>query len=108
MSGNATEEGLIGQIGNPSHSDPLRVVALAAFVGGGIAYPLARWVEPRLTIWGGIVIGFSVCILVALVLSYWVRRQKAARDMAELEQRRAAQMAETEAQLALMKEGAQA
>ncbi len=103
MVGNAAEEGLLGQIANPSHGDPLRVVALASFVAGGLAYLAVRWALPALTIFGGIVVGLAVCLMVAWVLSNWVRQRRQARLAAELEMRRAEQSVETEARIAAMK-----
>ncbi len=105
MSGNATEEGLLGQIGNPSHSDPSRVVALSAFVAGAVAYMAARWSIPRLTVWGGIVIGALVCIVVAWRMALWFQRRQRAFDLAERNATRARQIAETDQGLAALRQG---
>lgn len=103
MVGNASEEGLLGQIGNPSHADPLRVVALASFVAGGLVYLLARRFIPLLTVTGGIVLGLATCIAVAWSLSRRIRARQSARRARELEAARAAHEADTKARIAAMK-----
>ena len=102
MVGNAAEEGLLGQVGNPSHSDPSRVVALAAFAAGGIAYLLARWFIPALTVWGGIVFALAVCLSLAWGFSVWIRQNSKARQVKVMAARRAAETTITEQQIAAM------
>ncbi len=107
MVGNAAEEGLLSQIGNPSHSDPTRVIALASFVVGGVAYLLARWAFPALTVWGGIVLGIGVCLAVAWGLARRLRRRAEARRAQAMAERRAVETAETDARIMAMRRQAE-
>ncbi len=105
MVGNATEEGLMGQIGNPSHVDRGRIVVPAACLAGyGAGYLLWRLV-PVATVWAALALGVVVCVLVAWRLALWFERRDWARWCAAEEARRAAEVAETERAVARMRGG---
>ncbi len=102
MVGNAAEEGLMGQIDNPSHVDRGRIVVPAAFLAGyGAGYLLWRLV-PWVTAWGAFVVGSLVCVVVAYRLALRFERRDWARRSAEREAARAHQVAETDRQIRAM------
>ncbi len=103
MAGNAAEEGLLGQIENPSHVDRGRIVVPAAILAGVAASYVADWSVPRLTLWGEIVFGTVVGVAVAWRLARWFQIHDGVRADREREKKRADQVAETERQIAAMR-----
>ena len=103
MVGNAAEEGLMQQIGNPSHLDWGRIVVPAAFLSGyGAGYATWRLI-PFATFWLALVVGIVVCLLVAWRLAAWFERRAWAKWCAEQEAQRAEEMRVTERAIAKMK-----
>lgn len=91
MAGNAVEEGLLSQIGNPAHSDAGRVVALAALVAG-LSSGWAAWaLLPGLAFFGAFAFGLLVAIGVAWVLGRRMAGRTMARRAAEMQARRDAE-----------------
>ncbi len=103
MVGNAAEEGLMQQIGNPSHLDWGRIVVPAAFLSGYGAGYLTWRVLPFATIWLALLVGAIVCILVGWRLAAWFERRAWAKWCAEQEAQRSAHAAETERAIAALK-----
>jgi membrane protein implicated in regulation of membrane protease activity len=104
MTGNAVEEGLMQQLGNPSHLDAGRIVVPAALLSGIGAGWLALALIPRLAFLGALALGAMVTIAVAFVLARWLARRAEARAVAELQRRRRDEVAAGEAALARMRE----
>ncbi len=103
MVGNAAEEGLMLQVGNPSHLDTGRIVVPAAALCGYAAGYLVCRLIPVATIWTAILVGSVVCGLVAWRLATWFAARKEARCDAVRTAKRAAQEAETRRQIARMR-----
>ncbi|MDF0599448.1 hypothetical protein P1J78_01770 [Psychromarinibacter sp. C21-152] len=104
MVGNSAEEGVLQQLRHPSHSDPARIVALAALVAGLLAgWGAWAWI-PGLAFVGALAFGLLVCIGVAWTLGRRVAAQAEARRGAELEAQRRAETAAADLALARMKE----
>ena len=104
MAGNAIEEGLLGQLDNPSHLDRGRIIVPAAAVCGLITGYAVWWNLPFASVFPALGAGAVVCGLVAWQLAGYFRRKDAAREAAAHEARRAEQIAETERALARMRE----
>lgn len=104
MSGNATEEGLIGQLNNPSHTDPARITVPFAAIAGLLAFMVLSYHVPDLSSWAKALISFglffSIYGIAARILDDRILRALAR----EMETRRAAQIRETERRIAQMKE----
>ena len=105
MAGNAIEEGLLGQLDNPSHLDRGRIIVPAAAVCGLVTGFAVWWNLPVASVFPALAAGALVCGLVAWQLAGYFSRKDAAREAAEHEARRADQIAQTERALARMKEG---
>ena len=103
MVGNAAEEGLMQQIGNPSHLDWGRIVVPAACLSGYGAGYLVWRLLPFATFWLALAVGVVVCVLVAWRLAAWFERRAWEKWCAEEEARRAAEVAEAQRQIAAMK-----
>ena len=103
MVGNAAEEGLLGQIDNPSHVDTGRITVPAAIVSGIVTGNLVWVFVPRSTVWLSIVLGALVCGVVAWRLARWFRLREQAETSAAHERRRAEQIAESQRQIAILK-----
>ena len=104
MAGNAIEEGLLGQLHNPSHLDRGRIIVPAAAVCGLVTGYAVWWNLPVASVLPALLAGALVCGLVAWQLAGYFRRKDAAQKAAAHEARRAQQIAETERALARMKE----
>ena len=103
MVGNAAEEGLLTQIGNPSHLDPGRIAVPAGFVSGIVTFLSLGW---PFGVGGRFVVATLVCVTVGLVVWRWLHRREqdgATRAMAE---RREMKRAETQRKIAAMKKRA--
>lgn len=91
------------QVGNPSHVDRGRIIVPAAALAGyGAGYLVWRLI-PVVTVWTALIVGLAVCGLTAWRLSRWFAARADARQTAEREAQRAAEVAETERQLAAMR-----
>jgi hypothetical protein len=103
MIGNASEEGLMQQVRNPSHTDPGRLavpagmaVALAVFIGLRAAWPGLGYAPP---VFLATVLGSAV----AVWLYQRIEAARAAADAKAREDYRAGREAETRRQIADMK-----
>ncbi len=103
MTGNAVEEGLMQQLGNPSHLDAGRIVVPAALLAGIGTGWLALALVPRLALLGGLAAGAMATIAVAWGLTRWLARRAEAREVAGLQARRDEQTALREAALVRMR-----
>ena len=100
MVGNAAEEGLMQQVGNPSHLDTGRIVVpAAALTGCGAGYLVWRLI-PVVTVWTALIVGVVIAGLVAWRLAIWFANRAESRTSQMREAKRAAEVAETNRQLA--------
>ena len=105
MSGNATEEGLLLQVNNPSHVDPARF----GFLSGGVVFLLTFLT--LLSLMPGVTPTLPFCL--SLGLSLWAARKvsrriaadRLSREVQRLDAQRQAREAEAERQIAAMKRG---
>lgn len=93
----------MGQLGNPSHLDTGRIVVPAAALAGYGAGWLVWRLVPSATVWLALAVGLAVCGLVAWWLARRFETRRSARLDRERTARRAAQIAETESQIAAMR-----
>lgn len=103
MSGNALEEGLLGNLNSPTHLDPARIaVPLAAICAILIYLGLGSFLPGLHPI---LKLLLSFAIFFAVFLSVWRRllRRQLLRTAAEMEAQRQAMNAETERQVAEMR-----
>ena len=103
MTGNAAEEGLMQQIGNPSHLDTGRITVPAAALSGYGAGYLAWRLLPFVTVFTSVLVGILVCGLVAWRMSHWFAIRVEARKVREFEAKRAFEVDETRRKLAAMR-----
>jgi len=102
MAGNAAEEGLMQQLGNPSHVDTGRIVVPAAALSGYASGYLVWRLIPSVTVWTALIVGVIVCGLVARRLARWFSARKLARETADREAIRAEQIADTKRKVSAM------
>lgn len=105
MVGNSAEEGLMQQIGNPSHVDIGRIAVPAGGVAGLIMFLTIDRIFPILGLGGRWVFAALVAVTVAGVVWQRLFTAQRAREVAEMEKTRATQEAETERRIAAMKGG---
>lgn len=102
MSGNATEEGLLTQIDNPSHSDIGRVAAPAGLVAGGVVYMVLGRVIPVLGVFPKFVLAAIVCLAIGIAVWRYLNGAMMARDSARRHAAREEQERRTQAELQRM------
>jgi membrane associated rhomboid family serine protease len=105
MSGNAMEEGLMTQIGNPSHLDPSRIGFLAGAVPGFLIVIFLPSFVPRLTGFGAAFIGLVIGLAIALTVTRRLQAKIKAREVLRMIEERKRDATETERQIAEMNEG---
>ncbi|HBS49721.1 MAG TPA: hypothetical protein DEA05_06365 [Rhodobacteraceae bacterium] len=97
MTGNATEEGLIQQIGNPSHLDRGRIAVPAGVLSGALTGFLMTG-----PLWLRGLVGLLVAVAIfALVIRHFTRRAMERQAQAQ-EAARAARHTDVERQIAAM------
>ena len=74
MAGNAAEEGLMQQVGNPSHLDPGRIIVPAAALSGYAPGYLVWRLIPAVTVWTALIVGCSFALYIFIVHSATTRR----------------------------------
>lgn len=103
MTGNAMEEGLMTQINNPSHTDPSRIGFLAGAAPGLLIVIFLPMFVPRLTGFGALVIGLTVGLLIAVLVTRWLQKRIAARAQIRMIEKRTRDDAATVAAIVAMK-----
>ena len=103
MSGNAMEEGLMTQIGNPSHADPSRIGFLAGAVPGFLIMIFLPAFFPRLTGFGSSLIALTIGLLIGVTVTRLLHRRIKAREVIRLTQEREKMALETARQIKEMK-----
>lgn len=102
MSGNALEEGLMQQLGNPSHMDAGRVAVPSGAIAGILTYLVlgvllgGGWVILRLAL------SAAVCAGIGGLIYQAIERKRLDAENRRQNEMRASQTAETERQIAEM------
>jgi hypothetical protein len=105
MSGNAMEEGLMTQIGNPSHTDPSRIGFLAGAVPGLLIVIFLPAFFPRLTGFGAAFVALVLGLAIGLTVTRYLQAKIKAREVLRLIEERKRDAVETNRQIAEMNKG---
>lgn len=94
------EEGLMTQIGNPSHTDPSRIGFLAGAVPGFLIVIFLPGLFPRLTVFGASLVALVVATVIGVLVTRYLNARIQAAHAARLIEDRLNAKAEADRQIA--------